>query len=432
MRAWQYLCISIGFFAAAAVAADAPAEAASAAGREAFAQGDYSGALQHFIDARRAGLDSPQLSYNLGVTYYRLGRYHEARQEFEGLLGDAEQAANAHYNLGLIALKLNDTRAAREHFQQAHDTTDSEALRALAARALVQAQPRAVASRRTAGVLSLGAGYDSNVALVRDADQIGTRDEGDAFGEVLAGVRHPLGESWELDAAFYLRHYADVDAFDQSSLRLGMMHRTTGEVWRSGIGAHAERLFLGGEVFQSAGTLTLEAARPFQDGAELRLRYRPSRIVAEAPYEYLTGWRHRAGVQLRSPLAEASLTLGYELELNDRDDLPQDEPFASRSPQRNALSAQLGYPLSRAWDLTVAGRYRYSRFEQETIGPPRLGISTNRRRVDEEYEMELRLDRILTRHWYLFGRHLYTHNQSNDPEFDYSRHETMLGLERLF
>src|SRR5258708_10222243 len=105
-------------------------------GIQAFHAGDYPAALQSFLDAQRAGLDTPGLHYNLGATYYRLDRYAEAEHEFQVLVRDPGWAALAHYNLGLIAQRMGRPQQAIEHFEQAHRTTSDLNLRTLPATAL--------------------------------------------------------------------------------------------------------------------------------------------------------------------------------------------------------------------------------------------------------------------------------------------------------
>ena len=94
---------------AGAAAQDAPA---FERGIAAFQSGDYAAALQSFLEAQRAGLDTAGLHYNLGATYYRLQRYPEAEREFQALARDPAWAALAGYNLGLIALCLGILQAA--------------------------------------------------------------------------------------------------------------------------------------------------------------------------------------------------------------------------------------------------------------------------------------------------------------------------------
>ncbi len=114
---------------------------------KAFRAGDYPAALQLFLDARKAGLDTRGLHYNLGAAYYRLQRYPESEREFEGLASDPEWAALAHYNLGLIAQRTGRELQAIAYFERAHLTTTDPNLRTLAATASSGSAPRTRAPR---------------------------------------------------------------------------------------------------------------------------------------------------------------------------------------------------------------------------------------------------------------------------------------------
>ena len=105
-------------------------------GIAAFQAGDYGSALRSFLEAQRAGLDTPGLHYNLGATYYRLQRYSEAEREFQGLARSPAWTALASYNLGLIAQRMGRLELAKEHFAQALRTATDHKLRMLAGRGL--------------------------------------------------------------------------------------------------------------------------------------------------------------------------------------------------------------------------------------------------------------------------------------------------------
>ncbi|HKC53415.1 MAG TPA: tetratricopeptide repeat protein, partial [Burkholderiales bacterium] len=98
-------------------------------GVKAFRAGDYQAALRSFLDALRAGLDTPGLRYDLGATYYRLGRYAEAEREFQALAPDPNWAPLARYNLGLTAQRAGRPQQAIEYFEQAYRTTTDPNLR---------------------------------------------------------------------------------------------------------------------------------------------------------------------------------------------------------------------------------------------------------------------------------------------------------------
>ncbi|PID73566.1 MAG: hypothetical protein CSB33_02815 [Desulfobacterales bacterium] len=72
------------------VLAAAPARAAAGLKEAAAAYdaGEYETALKGFIKAQLEDPDNPDIGYNIGNTYYRLGQYTEARRQYESVLGD--------------------------------------------------------------------------------------------------------------------------------------------------------------------------------------------------------------------------------------------------------------------------------------------------------------------------------------------------------
>jgi hypothetical protein len=61
----------------------------------------YGAALTRYHEAEKAGLSSPLLDYNIGLTCYRLGKYDDAVAYLERAYRDEGLAALAAYNLGL-------------------------------------------------------------------------------------------------------------------------------------------------------------------------------------------------------------------------------------------------------------------------------------------------------------------------------------------
>lgn len=412
------------------IADTARADQAFSEGKAAFQAGHYEAALAHFLAARRAGKDTEAVTYNLGVTFYRLGRYAKAKDEFRALLRNAKLAPVAHYNLGLIALKQADEVGAGEHFQRARDLADSPGLRRLATRALAKVSP-SQAVRRGGGLFSVAAGYDSNATLIPEDGSLAFAKEGDTFAEILAAFRRSMSDTLELEGGLYALQYADLDDFDQTSLRLGLLHRDRGERWERAVGAHLDRIYLGGEGFMTIATGTAQASRRIGPRDALRLRYQISRIEAEPGFEQLTGWRHRLGGRARWQRSSSSFTLGYEFEFNDRRDLSREGNFFGASPLRHDIRAEWVQALKSSWEASIDARYRRSDYPDSDVRQSLISSGTPTRE-DDEYGWGLRLGRPLAGAWHGFGRYAFTENQSNLPEFAYQRQELMFGVERLF
>jgi tetratricopeptide (TPR) repeat protein len=121
------------FAAAAAAEGDATALFRDANGL--MRSGIYHAALLRYRQAAAAGLDTPLLHYNLGVTYYRLGQYPQAVSEFQRAAEDPDLAALATYNGGLAHRAAGDAGAALEAFKTVAGQARQRDLRRLAQRA---------------------------------------------------------------------------------------------------------------------------------------------------------------------------------------------------------------------------------------------------------------------------------------------------------
>jgi len=398
-------------------------------GVTAFRAGNYQAALQSFLDARRAGLDTPGLRYNLGVTYYRQGRYAEAEREFQALARDPEWAPLAHYNLGLTAQRMGREQQAIEYFEQAQSITTEPNLRSLAATALARLG-HAPQPKRTGAVASLAGGYDSNVTLSPDAATVGASHQGDVFVEALAMANHRLAgntaRGWYAYGGLVLRKYGDLHQFDLTGLRVGLSRETDSGRLQTVLGGYSDTVYIGGDRFQQSAVADMQARSRLNSGGELRGRYQFERVAGGAGFEYLDGWQQRLSGEAGFALAPASVRVGYQLELNHRRDLEQGGEFSSYSPTRHSLFATIILPDVAGWRTEGRAEYRVSRYHD----PYRLdGGTVEVTRRDDRYGIAARANRRLGAPWRAFIDYSYYRNESNLDTYDYSRYQVMVGIE---
>ena len=416
------------------VRAGADGSLAAERGIAAFRAGDYAAALQSFLDARAAGLDTPGLRYNLGATYYRLQRYPEAEREFQALVPDPKWAAVARYNLGLTAQRAGRAQQAMEYFEQARTTTDPN-LRALAATAFERLRG-APPSPQTSAVISLAGGYDSNVTLSPDASTVAVSHQGDRFVEALTAASHLLAgnteRGWVTHGSLVLRKYADLHQFDVAGSRAGLSYeRDSGRV-QTGVGAYFDTAYIDGDRLEQVASVDAQASSRLDTGAEFRGRYEFRRIAGGGGFEYLDGRQQRLSADAGFTLASAFLRAGYQLELNHRRDLQQGSEFFSASPTRQSLFASVALRNLAGWQADARGEYRVSRYGDPNLideGPP-LGILEVTRK-DRRYGFALRANRRLTAPWGVFVDYSYYRNDSNLDTYDYSRQQLMAGIEAI-
>jgi hypothetical protein len=404
------------------------------AGNEAFDQGisefrkgNYDRALVLFQTARRHGIDTPALHYNLGVVWYRLGRYGDARAEFLQILDDPDLGPTAHYNLGMVALRGGNTETARGYFLTARDRATTPGLRRLAERALETVGHRA-GVRRWRVLASLAGGYDDNVTLAPQADLVGVSDVDDWFVELLAAARYQLAGTtaggWRMEGGVYLRQHSEVDRFNQVALRLGVTRSFIAGKWQAAVGGLTDMIRLGGDPFANILTLSLQGERQLDKSWDLHLRYRASEIDADDDFDQLTGWRHHMRSEGRWRRDYGSLHVGHELEWNDRNDLRSGDQFLSLSPLRNGVYVEAIVTKIARWELSARGHYRHSRYRD-----PHVTASETRTREDERLEFILRAARTIKPGGRFFAAATHTDNDSNLVAYDYKRTEFMAGWE---
>jgi hypothetical protein len=421
-----WLCLA----PAAALGAGAQAQGDFQSAVASFRAGDYAAALRSFFAARQAGLDTPALRYNLGVTYYRLQRYAEAETEFQVLSQESRWAALAQYNLGLTALRLGKTQQARGHFETAQRSAAESHLRALAGVALERLASNS--PPRTGLLFSLAGGYDSSVVLPAEAASLGIEGgRHDYFADANAVATRRLSgsaaEGWNGYGALVLRKYADLSEFDLLGWQLGASRDTAAAGARTSFGGHLGATYIDGHLLEQSSGADVQLRR-LDGGHDLRVRYRLARIDGGAHYRHLDGWQQRLRGEAGFELAAAGLRAGYELELNDRRDLELAGGFYSYSPTRHSVFAIAELPRVGEWRVEGHVEYRSSRYRD----PHRLDGGTRvLTREDGRYALAARANRGVGRGRQLFVDYSYYRNDSNIDGYSYGRHQLQIGIELL-
>jgi Ca-activated chloride channel homolog len=90
-------------------------------GYKAYHQGRYEQALEHFIQGQLNNPDSPEVLYNIGNAYYRIGDYPAAQTHYTQALkkAPADLKSGLHYNLGNTAYRMGDLHEAVRYYETA-------------------------------------------------------------------------------------------------------------------------------------------------------------------------------------------------------------------------------------------------------------------------------------------------------------------------
>jgi hypothetical protein len=384
-----------------------------------YRNGNYASALYLFQMARAAGNPSPNLTYNIALTLYQLGRDDEAERAFEDLSYEPGYRDIAEYHLGLIAVRTGNREAAASSLRRAAEDSDQEPLRRLAAAALAGLD--GVLPRPDPAVyLSLGAGYDTNAGYQSDELQE-LSDTAGSFMEGIAALDQPLDGGVFAMGTVYAREYEAFAEHSQQAAQLALRLQRGGMNWQAAVTARGEGTWLGGEALHEAGTLALEGRRAAGSG-HWTLRAASTRFTAKDIYAELEGWRHRAGIEY----AASRAALGYEFEVNERADLEADSTFASRSPLRHTVSARTARALAERTTLEWRGRWRYSHYAD----PDRFN-GTEERRRDTLLEAGLGARWRLSRLWSVLLEARYGRNRSSLDHYGYRRGSGVFSVEMV-
>ncbi|WP_273206892.1 tetratricopeptide repeat protein [Marinobacter subterrani] len=406
-------------------------------GIQSFESGNLQAARAHFENAIAAGLTSPSLFYNLGVTCYQLGDYAAAETAFRALL-DGSSGFLARYNLGLVALERGDSRAARGWFEQSAADGSPDKIRALALaqlRKLGEAGQQSGRRTERRAYLALSGGYDSNIAGLPEAS---ASSEGGIFLDALAAgtLEHPAGarSRFALEVAAYARKYPSEGNYDTRVLqgRAGWTETLVdGErgavvsVVQSWFDSRSLERRYGVEGFYrwnrcplpgnpdqcdvslSAGTVNGGPGYAAYDGQWYRARLHALR--------YYRSWRFDGE---------------YTLDINDRRDLRTAEEFISVSPYRHTLEVAARYRWRPDIVVGALGSVRHSRYQSPHVVLASAGESG--RREDSRVEIGLLAEQSLNARWLVRGEWRVRDNSSSLAQYGYTRQTVMVTLEGAF
>lgn len=390
-----------------------------AEGQAAWNRADYSSALDHFLAARAAGLDSAAVHYNIAVSQYRLGRYADALETFT-LIAERFPAmrALAEYNLGLTAEKLGDEDGARDHYLAAHaGAGGNETLRVLASRRLREVAPDASASDSWTAALGVRAGHDSNVALRDDAGlPAGTTTESPMI-DVFATVQSPTPPEagWVADASLYALRYTDAREFDQAELRAALGYDGLGGPWRWHVGAQAGAGTVASDPFDRRVGLYGTAGRPVGESGTVAFSASFDEIrAADDVWDGIRGQRWILDGRYTWFARAHRVRLRLTYEANDRAD-------PGVSPQRNRWSVDYRYLAANGFSYELGLEYRDSTYADLPV-----------RRDEQLTTLRAAAGYTAGERWVYLAEVRAGQNASTDPEFDYDRNVVTIGVMRLF
>jgi tetratricopeptide (TPR) repeat protein len=148
-----------------------------------------------------SGFDRPDARYFLGWLYQEQERWEEAIEQFQELLNDPDYALSCYYALGQCYRAMGDLNAAAQHFDEAVDRVNLDALTLEESDQLIQLCHEAAEAHRALGeVDQTETVYNALLGFLRSRgweDQAAEVDQMMAEGEALAGGNQAAQEDQE-------------------------------------------------------------------------------------------------------------------------------------------------------------------------------------------------------------------------------------------
>ncbi|MCW8935298.1 MAG: tetratricopeptide repeat protein [Gammaproteobacteria bacterium] len=390
-------------------------------GVAAYKAGDNASAVTYFESALKQGMDSISLKYNLASSYYKVGRYEEAKRYFKLLNKTLEMRDIAEYHLGVIAVKEKDRVQAQGYFSSVVNSGKDEKLVKLSnkyLRALV------VKEDRWKSRLSLNLGYDDNISSVSEDSVL---DTADSFYELSASSNLLIDGSrkngWLADVAVYGIAYSDIDTNDQHVIVLGVERAMQFAGWDTGAHLSVSDITYGGDDLQTVGQLNFRGRKTISKNQWFNMRYRFEDIKSDQSiYDYLEGWRQRISFEYQNLKKNHISLLQYEYELNNRGELVTSIGTYDYSPTRHTVRGIYTHFINKQWWLTGDISYRFSDFE----------VSETLDRDDDQWMFGLSTDYRFDKTFKLTAKYQFTDNTSTIDVYSYDKSVIRVGISKMF
>lgn len=394
-------------------------------GKTYFNAGNYQKSVEYFERARRQGLKSVSLYYNLASSYYKLGDFENSRRYFLALVEIPNMKVLANFNLGLVAKKTGDYAAAKSYFQTVLNTSRDQKLVTLATTELNKlsriSQSKASGKPWT-GYASVSAGTDSNINIAPEGELPSEVD--DSFMDAYLVLDYMLDGSrasgWQTDIVFFRRNYMDSNLYDSSQIGIGVKKLQQINNWSTYYQLHMDEFTYAGDDYQSILKFEAYGRKKLSKEESYVLSYSLENISSDnVVYEYLDGSRQKLRAEYRLYGKQDNQRYSYEYEMNSR----EDTSTTSYSPTRHVLRAVYTIYIGRKWSVAGDLGYRLSSYSD-----PGSTSDRDEDRSRAAINLDYRIDKTVK----LRTEASYTKNNSDDNFYDYDRTLIRLKLSKLF
>jgi Tfp pilus assembly protein PilF len=407
------------------------------AGVRAARENNFRQAIDLFLQAWAAGIQTAAVQYNLGVSYYKTNQYKLARRAFLKAAEWPDMASPGYYNLGLIALRQNDPQQARHWFTRAFRSARTDTLRNLSQTELNKLDIVAASHERWMVWTEIGVEYDDNVLLIPDQSESASNREDSSYNLTLYGhyqfnnAKQQQGLRWH--GLMATQRYTEWDGFDYTFFETGLSYPFKKQRWQARPGVSIRSSELGGDPYQDSSVASLQVGYTHGSDWLIRTDLQLESIDARDTFIFLDGDKSAVKFTLYN---KSGWLLRYERESNDRRDLiyiddqngTDSEEFYSFSPNRQRLEMEYPFQLRPSLKLIVGAANRQSLYRDAD----RRSDGTIKKREDGLWQLHLGLESGFYSGWRISANIYVIDNDSNFDEFSYRRATFNLALDKEF
>lgn len=390
-------------------------------GVAAYKAGDNAAAVGYFESATKQGMDTISLKYNLASSYYKVGRYEDAKKYFNLLKQTPKMRDIAEYHLGVIAIQQKDRTLAQRYFNSVVSSDKDKKLVKLSNRHLLALTKNEDPWKSQ---LAVNYGHDNNISSVSEDSTLGTSgtfyDLSVASNFLIEGKRK---HGWLADIAVYAIDYSDIDENDLNVIAIGIKKTMQFNDWDTGIRLSVSDSTYGGDDLQTISKLDFTGRNKIDKTEWINMRYRIEDIKSnQGIYDYLQGSRQRASIEYQNITNSNIKQIQYELEANNRGELITDSGTYEYSPTRHTLRGIYTHVINQQWWLVGDVSYRISDFE----------ASSTIDRDDNQWQLALSTDYRFDKTLKLTTKYQYIDNSSTLDRYSYDKSVIKIGLSKMF
>jgi len=383
----------------------------------------WEAAKTHIVAAREAVGDHPDVLTLLGICEYHLGEYRPAARSLRrGHDGGTRYPARALYYLGLSHAKLGEDAASERAFRllaERHpDSPEAKKVSVTTGVPLPDAPVPATVHSADAATAKMdwrffgliGAYYDSNPGQVAE-NLPGVSEDGDVFGQIMAGVRFPLGESaWEIRGGAFHKNYFDSNRFDTIGANASLGAHWEGRTLDVAPQFEVRSLWFDYDFFQVRGEVGVGLEWHVADRWDVLARPFASYLLHGSGFGGLDGPQYGGSVGLRWKPAWRPLQWIRAEVRGDAYDA--DDGSSAWVEVKPVVGSRWALP----WSAAVLAEVSWLHREYQ-------GTATGHAKSREDGRLDLGVtyQHALTARWILTGRAGWRDNHSNINAFDYDQ-----------